>query len=162
MSVTLLFSPAISSVWGKVEPFEPSSQWKISIGSFYFDVARDEEERPRLHPRLVKRGKFLRAEHHFLRHEMLAKNLLVLNGGTLDRFPDHSLAFEVIRENFALQELIVRENHPACGFFHAERALDERVTVSVGNRQRPAELRNVDRFGGRKAPRLIGALRHGQ
>src|SRR5438093_7843446 len=78
---------------------------------FYLESARHEQESSRRNKRLVQRSELGRAKRRFGRHEIFSEEIGVLHHGALEWLKDHSAPFEIFRNDIALDQLIVRENH---------------------------------------------------
>ena len=61
----------------------------------------------------MQRGELLRTEDGFLRHEMSAEQIGVLDEGGFQGFPDDTLRGQFVGVNAAVEQRIVGEDHLA-------------------------------------------------
>src|SRR5438876_4462147 len=107
-------------------------------GLFDFYAARQEEKCSGRNQRLMQCSEFRGAKLRFGRHEIFLENVRVLNHRALEWLEDHAAPFQIFRNYVALDQLIVRENHPRRVLVETAGILQDILTVIF--RERPADF----------------------
>src|SRR5215471_18989135 len=107
----------------------------------------------------MERGELGRAERGFGRHEIFSEKIGVLDHGAFERLENHATPLEILRNDVALDQLIVRKNHSSGELIEADRILQNIFPIAFRKRPRNLEYFEIEKIDIRKAPRLIFARR---
>jgi hypothetical protein len=91
---------------------------------FNLDASRHVKKRPCRNQCLVQRGELGRSQLCWLRHEMFAEQVRVLNHCPLERLENDAALFQLIRNHVALDKLVPREDHAPSYLFESARLLE--------------------------------------
>src|SRR5262249_9287227 len=103
----------------------------------------------------MQRCEFRRTKPRFGGHEIFPKEIGMLHHGALEWLKDHAALFQIFRNDVALDELIIRENHPASVMIEAARILQNIFAIIFGERTANLVRREVEQTDIGKSPRLI-------
>src|SRR5437773_8110717 len=123
----------------------------------FFDLepARHEQEWSRRNERLVQRGELSRTESRFSGHEIFPEQIGALHHCALERLKNHTASFEIFRNDLALDQLIVRENHSRRGMVEPAGILQNIFAVVFRKRRTDFEWRQIEQSDIGKSPGLI-------
>ena len=108
-----------------VEPVENLNR------QLHFHAARHVNESAGTDEGLVERGELRRPERGWLRHEMPAEQIFVLEQGSFERHQDHAALSERFRQRIAPEQLIVRKNKPAGDGIEADGAFEDFIALAL-------------------------------
>ncbi len=112
ITVTFANSSATRSRCGNTDMLSWRSQWKISIGNSISSPRGTNRNVPDETSALCNAANLAEPSFASVRHEIFPEEIGVLDHGALERLKNHAALFQVIRNDVALDQLIVRENHP--------------------------------------------------
>src|SRR5881296_4597462 len=98
-------------------------------GLFDFYTARHKEKCSRGDERLVQCSELGRAKLRVSRHKIFPEKIGVLDHRALDWLKNYAALFQIFRNNVALDQLIVRENHASRVLIEAARILQNIFAV---------------------------------
>ena len=93
--------------------------WQLNL-----DASRHVKKRTRRNQCVVQRRELGRPKFCWLRHEMFAEQVRVLNHCPLKRLENDAALFQLIRNHGALDQLVTGENHAPSYLFESSRLLE--------------------------------------
>src|SRR4051794_578005 len=90
---------------------------------------------------------------------MFSEEIGVLDHGAFQRLEDHAALFQVVRNNVALDKLIVGKDHSGRAFAQAARIFQYVVAIILGKRVADFKRRKIEKIDTRESPELIFAGR---
>src|SRR4029453_5370376 len=97
-----------------------------------FDAARHIKKRSCRNQRLMQSSELGRPKLCWLRHEMFAEQVGVLNHCPLERLENDAALFQLIGNHIALKELVTSEDHAPGYRFEAPRLLQNDCALFLG------------------------------
>ena len=104
-------------------------------------------------------GKLLAAQNRFLRHEMPAEQIFVLDDCALERFQDYASSEQFLGERVAPEQLVVGKDQAAGDLSETGGTLENLVAPGLGERRPEVVAGKIERRDIRKAPGLVLPIR---
>ena len=108
---------------------------------------------------LCNAANFAEPSCRFGGHEIFPEDIGVLDYGALERLKNYAALFQVIRNDVALDELIVRENHSTRVLVETTGILQNIVAVVFRKRRAYSKRRQIEKTDIRESPWLIFSRR---
>ena len=80
-----------------------------------------------------------------VRHEIFPEEIGVLDHGALERLKNYAAFFQVFRNDVALDQLVVREDHPTRVLLEAARIFQNIFAVVLRKRRTGLERRQIEK-----------------
>ena len=145
ITVTFANSSATRSRCGKTDMLSWRSQWKISIGSSISSPRGTNRNVPDETKALCNAANLAEPSFASVRHEIFPEEVGVLYHGALERLENYAAFFQVFRNDVALDQLIVREDHPTRVLLEAAGILENIVAVVFRKRRAYLERRQIEK-----------------
>src|SRR5262249_34368839 len=100
-----------------------------------------------------------RAERRLSRHEIFPEEIGVLHHGALERLKNYAAFFQVFRNDIALDELVVREDHPTRVLLEAAGIFKNVFAVVFREWRTRLERSEIEKTNIRESPSLIFSRR---
>src|ERR1700739_3139443 len=120
-----------------------------------FDSARDEKKCPIDNHRPMQCGKLCRTKLRLVRHEIFLEQIGMLDHRPFERFKNHASFLQSLRNDRALYQLIIRENHSPRDLIETARVLENISSIVFRKWTGNVKSRQIKKINIGKSPELI-------